>query len=108
MLPPRRIVEGELMNHEEAKEILENQVRELKKRSYSEFRSWVMEKKIETPLVKGASGIEYQVEIEAKWDSQRRGDIGVLVSVDDGSLVSSFVPLGDSFIISSDESLVGQ
>jgi hypothetical protein len=34
-----------VVNQEEAKEILANQVAELKRISYTEFRSWVLEKK---------------------------------------------------------------
>ena len=96
------------MNQEEAKPILASQVRELQQRSYAEFRSWVMEKRIETPLVNGTSGTEYQVEMEARWDSRPGGAIRVLVSVDDGGLVSSLVPLSDAFLISPDGSLLGQ
>jgi hypothetical protein len=93
------------MNRAEAKAVLGSQVRELKKHSYSEFRSWIVERRIETPLVKGTSGTEYQVEAEALWDSEPSGDIRVLVSVDDGGLLSSFLPLADSFLISPDGSL---
>ena len=95
------------MNQEEAKEILANRVRQLKKLPYSEFRAWVIEKKIETPVANGPSGTEYQIEIQAMWDSKRRGDIRVFVSVDDGGLVSSLMPLCDSFVVSSDGSIVG-
>jgi hypothetical protein len=34
--------------------------------------------------VRGRSGTEYQVEIEAVWDSEPGGDIRVLGSIDDG------------------------
>ena len=34
--------------------------------------------------VRGRSGAEYQIEIEAVWDSQPGGDIRVLGSIDDG------------------------
>ena len=87
------------MNKAEAKEVLAGQLRELQKLPYAEFRSWVVEKKIETPLVKGASGAEYQVEVEALWDGKPGGDIRVLVSVDDGGFLSSFLPLCGSFIV---------
>src|SRR5262249_25948016 len=97
-----------VVNQEEAKEILAIQVGELKRLSYAELRSWVVEKKIKTPLVNGPSGTEYQMEIQAFWDSKRRGEIRVLVSIDDGGLVSSLFPLCDSFIISPDGSFVGQ
>jgi hypothetical protein len=96
------------VNQEEAKEFLADQVRELKKLPYAEFRSWVVEKKIETPLVKGASGAEYQVEIQAMCDSKRGGDIRVFVSIDDGGLVSSFLPLCSSFIISLEGGFEGK
>jgi hypothetical protein len=90
------------VNQGEAKEILAGRVQQLKKLPYAEFRSWVIEKKIETPLANGPSGTEYQLEIQAMWDGKRGGDIRVFVSVDDGGLVSSLLPLCDSFIVSSD------
>jgi hypothetical protein len=95
------------VNQEEAKQVLAGQLRELQKLPYAEFRSWVVEKKIDTPSVNGASGAEYQVEIQAMWESKRGGDIRILVSVDDGGLVSSFLPLCGSFVISPDGGLEG-
>jgi hypothetical protein len=35
-------------------------------------------------LVRGRSGTEYQIEIEAVWDTKPGGDIRVLGSIDDG------------------------
>jgi hypothetical protein len=96
------------VNQAEAKEIIANHLRELKKLPYAEFRSWVIEKTIETPLVKGSSGTEYQVEIQALWDGKRGGTIRVFVSVDDGGLLSSFLPLCGSFVVSPDASLEGR
>lgn len=90
------------MDREEAKTLLANQLRELQKLSYAEFRSWVIEKKIETPVTKGPSGTEYQMEIQAMWDGKRGGDIRVFVSIDDGGFVSSLLPLCDSFVVSTD------
>jgi len=87
------------VNRGEATEVLAGQLRELQKLAYAEFRSWVIEKKIATPLVKGASGAEYQVEVEAVGDGKQGGDILVLVSVDDVGLASSLRPLCGSFII---------
>jgi hypothetical protein len=95
------------VNKEEAKKILASQLEELKRLSYGEFRSWVVEKKLMTPVVKASSGTEYQLEIQAYWDSKRCDDIRVLVSIDDGGLVSSMFPLCDSLLVSSDESIVG-
>jgi hypothetical protein len=95
------------VNKEEAKEILATQMRELKTLSYSQFSAWVTEKRIETPLVQGASGTEYQIEIEAMWDCRRGGDIRVVASIDDGGLRSSLLPLCDSFIVVSDKSSGG-
>ena len=96
------------MNREEAKEILASQLRALKKLSYAEFRSWVIERRIETPVAKGPSGTEYQIEIEARWESKSGEDIRVLASIDEGGLMSSLLPLCDSFIIASDGSFVGE
>ena len=50
----------------------------------------------------GPSGVTYQIEWEAFWDAQAGGAIRVLVSVDDGSLARSIVPLTTSFLVSPD------
>ena len=96
------------MNQKEARTLLTNHVQELKKLSYADLHSWVVEKKIETPAVKGPSGTDYQIEIQALWDNEHRLDIRVLVSIDDGGWLSSFLPLCESFVVSSDGSLVGE
>lgn len=63
------------MNQEEAKEILASQVGELKRLSYADLRSWIVEKKIKTPVVKLPSGAEYQMEIQAFWDGKQGSDM---------------------------------
>jgi hypothetical protein len=97
-----------VMDREEAKDILASRVRELKRLSYPEFRSWIAEKITKTPVVKGPSGTEYQLEMQALWDSKPGADIRVIVTIDDGHLASSLFPLCDSFIVSPDGSVGGQ
>ena len=96
------------MNQDEAKTLLAAQMQELKKLSYADLHSWVVEKKIETLVMKGPSGTDYQIEIQALWENKRGGAIRVFVSIDDGGWVSSFVPLCESLVVSPDGSLVGE
>lgn len=72
-------------------------------KSYQEWqgligKSAVVEKK-------GASGVTYQLEWNACWDSQAGGDIRVMVSIDDGSLARFIVPLTTSLLISPEGKL---
>lgn len=55
--------------------------------------------KPEASEVVGASGAQYQVEIEAFWDSGKPGDLRVIVAIDDGGL-RALAPLTTAFIIS--------
>jgi hypothetical protein len=57
--------------------------------------------------LRGPSGAEYQVEIEAVWDSRQKGHVRVIASIDDGGW-RAFVPLCDSFIKAPDGSFVGE
>ena len=55
----------------------------------------------------GASGTEYQVEIEAVWDDRPEHNLRVLLSIDDGGL-RAFAPMMDDFIVAPDGSFVGE
>jgi hypothetical protein len=55
----------------------------------------------------GASGLEYQVEVQVFWDDRPKGNVRVIASVDDGGW-SAFFPLTEDFIKSPDGKLVGE
>jgi hypothetical protein len=79
-------------------------VLDLKSRSYQEWKTLIGESaQVEK---KGPSGTTYQIAWDAFWDAQGGGDIRVMVSIDDGSLAGSIVPLTTSLIISPEGKLV--
>jgi hypothetical protein len=86
------------MDKKEAQYLLDLFVAALKSWSYQDWQGLIGE----TTVVerKGPSGITYQIEWEAFWDSQAGGAIRVMVSIDDGSLIRSMIPLSTSFLIS--------
>lgn len=96
------------MNEPEAKQVLAEQMAQLRQRPYAEWRGWISDKKIVNLEIKGPSGAEYQIEIMAVWDGQREGNIRVLASIDDGRGWRAFFPLCDDFIIAPDSSFVGE
>lgn len=57
--------------------------------------------------VAGLSGTTYQIEIDAFWDSDKPGNLRVIVAVDDGGF-RAFAPLTTSFIIAPDGTFVGE
>jgi hypothetical protein len=61
----------------------------------------------QTHEVVGASGVTYQVELQAFWDRGVGGDLRVSANVDDGGW-RAFRPLTTDFIIASDGSFVGE
>ena len=75
----------------------------LKSKSYCEWQGLIGESAVVEK--KGPSGVTYQIEWNAFWDSQAGGDIRVIVSIDDGSLARFIVPLTTSFLISPDGKL---
>lgn len=54
------------------------------------------------------SGVQFQVEVQALWDTPRQpGNLRVIIAIDDGGW-RSFRPLSTDFIIASDGSFVGE
>lgn len=81
---------------------------ELRRRSYEELvDEWLGQP--DCHQRSGPSGAEYQIEVEAFWDSPGKpGLLRVLGSIDDGTLRQSFRPLSEGFIIAADSTLVGE
>ncbi|HLD47937.1 MAG TPA: hypothetical protein VJA64_08935 [Desulfobaccales bacterium] len=91
------------MDKREANRLLEEFVTGLKSRSYQEWQILIGEEAVVER--NGPSGVTYQIEWNAFWDSQAGGDIRVMVSIDDGSLARFIVPLTTSFLISPEGTL---
>jgi hypothetical protein len=58
--------------------------------------------------VQGASGVEYQIEVEVQWDDQPGGNIRVLAAIDDGSFRAAFSPVCDGFVLAPDGAFTGE
>ena len=58
---------------------------------------------VEVRVETGASGVEYQVEIQAMRDGRGPGDLRVMVGVDDGSLRGAFRPVARDFLVAATE-----
>ena len=88
------------MDKREAQRLLDLFVAALQSWSYQDWQKLIGE----TTVVerKGPSGVMYQIEWNAFWDSKPGGDIVVVVSIDDGSLARFISPLTTSFLISPD------
>jgi len=88
------------MDKKEAQKLLDEFARDLQSLSYSKWQKLIGESQV---LEKqGPSGVTYQLEWLAFWDSQAGGEIRVIVSIDDGSLARFIVPLTTSFLVSAD------
>jgi hypothetical protein len=84
----------------EARQVAQAQIAELRRQSWTELRDSYLDKPGSTEVT-GASGAEYQLEIQAVWDGKPNGDLRVIVAVDDGGL-SAFAPISESFIVAPD------
>ena len=67
---------------------------------------WAESGRVETELVRGPSGQEYQVEIQAWWEGRKGSDVRVMVSIDDGGW-RAFAAPSEDFIMAPDGSFVG-
>jgi len=92
------------MNRDEATNIIRNQLLKFRHKTYAELRQLV-QTRMPTAVIAGASGTEYQVAIQVHWDGKRDGNIRVLGLIDDGGW-RAFVPLSECFIIGPDNDVV--
>jgi hypothetical protein len=90
----------------EARGIALAQIDDLRRMAWGELRDRYL-KSPESIEVRGGSGIVYQVQTQAFWDSQQDGDLRIIVAVDDGSW-RAFLPLSEDFIIAPDGSFVDE
>ena len=90
------------MNEQEARAVLEHRIDALRHLSFAELKeTW--HRRPDCEQIQGPSGVEYQVEIEALWETGRNGPLLLVVSVDDGGR-RAFAPMTDSFVIDPDGS----
>ena len=96
------------MNKEEAHRLLLQELEIFRRKPFEELSNLVG-----TPIHierKASSGIEYQLEIEVFWDDPRipGGNLRVMASIDDGGFFSSFSPLTQDFIKTSNNAFLGE
>jgi hypothetical protein len=92
------------LNRTEASELLRVHLSSWRSRSYQELADHLGES--HQVIVKGASGTDYQVDVQVVWDDETHGNIRVIGSIDDGGW-RAFVPLTDAFLLAPDGSFVG-
>jgi hypothetical protein len=89
----------EIMEPEEALNLLNSKLDDYCKSSYTELAAKIGDE--EVVEVTGPSGTAYQIEIQIVWDGKPSGDIRVLGAVDDGGW-RAFVPLTADVVIRRD------
>jgi len=89
------------MNIDEATAIVRQELTKYRSRPYIELCRLV-DTRLPSLAVKGASGAEYQVMIQIHWDGRRGGDIRVIGLIDDGGW-RAFIPLSEGFITGPDD-----
>jgi len=91
----------------EAKGLAAQHIERLRAMPHSELQRFVKDE--EHLEVKGESGAEYQLEVQALWDEGKPGgNLRVMVSIDDGSGWRAIKPMTSDFIIAPDGTFVGE
>lgn len=93
-----------MVDRQEASELLEKTLEELRAQTYGELLRYQEPATLETV---GKSGTTYQLEIQAHWDDKKEKTLRVLVSIDDGGW-RALHPLTGDFILSPDGTFVGE
>jgi hypothetical protein len=95
------------MDNEEAERVLEQHLARYRSQSYEALCKLIG--KVETAEVVGASGTNYQIEVEAFWDDPKRPNEVLRISgaIDSGGL-RAFFPMARTFLINPDGSLHGE
>ena len=93
------------MDSDEARELLLAELERYRQTPYRELRRLLKEQ--DHFEVAGPSGTNYQIEIQAFWDSGPEGNLRIRGAVDDGGL-RAFVPLIEDFIVTPAGTFVGE
>jgi hypothetical protein len=94
------------MDKKEAKDILAKELELYRNRSYADLLYLLNTQ--DTMEVTGSSGVVYQLEFHAVWDSKKGGNLRVIGEIDDVGWRAFFFPLTDDFIIAQDGSFIGE
>jgi hypothetical protein len=94
------------MNKEEAAQLLEHELANLRGESYADLVRRIPERLLAFER-SAVGGTTYQVEIQLLWDDRPGGNVRVMGSIDDGGWLA-FLPLSRSFIKSADGLFVGE
>jgi hypothetical protein len=95
------------VNDEEARRVLDGVVADLRREPYRTLVARYLDESDERTVV-AESGAQYQVEVQAFWDSPRQpGNLRVIIAIDDAGR-RAFSPLSTDFIVASDGSFVGE
>ena len=93
------------MDNVEAKSLLRSHLETYRSRTYADLVALLGA--TEVAQLTGATGVEYQVEIDTHWDDRAGGNVRVIGSIDDGGW-RAFMPLCDSFIMAPDGTFIGE
>ena len=89
------------------KRVLDGVVAALRREPYGTLVARYLHESDEYTVVR-ESGVQYQVEVQAFWDSPRQpANLRVIIAIDDGEW-RAFHPLSTDFIVASDGSFVGE
>jgi hypothetical protein len=95
------------MDKEEARAVGERVLAGYRGETYEALQRLIREPV--THEVVGASGVTYQVEIDALWDDEQGGHLRVMAAVDDFTWRYLLAPLGGmDFIITPDGTFIGE
>lgn len=94
------------MDKEEAKRLLQEHLQSYRRRPYHELVTLLGEPQVAE--VPGASGAQYQIEVEVLWDHHPGGVIRVLAAIDDGTFRAAFSPVCDDFLLAPDGTFTGE
>jgi hypothetical protein len=95
------------MDKSEARAILATHLASFRARSYGDLMELMGD--VQVAEVRGASGAEYQLEVQVMWDSRsEKVNIRVMGAIDDERLPAALAPLCGSFIVAPDRTFVGE
>jgi len=88
------------MDRDEALGLLNSKLDMYRRLSYADLVDRIGQE--EFPQATGASGTEYQIEIQVIWDHKPNGDIRVMGAIDDGTFRGAFKPVCSDLLVKPD------
>lgn len=91
----------------EARSLLQREIERYRLTAYKDLVRQINDQRLDTYVILGKSGTEYQIEVHGFWDDKKDGAVRMIMAIDGGP-ISAYRPVNRDFIKAPNGALIGE